>query len=294
MTATIAYDLPMKNLIDALTATGHVTRKAYRKTSVTLHHNAGRLSHEGVLNVWKVRPASAAFNIDRAGTACQYTQPNHYAWATGSKTGNQTTISIEMANTRLSPSWEVSEVTWKAACRLAGWLFAKIIGARPSKSNFFYHSHWFPTACAGPWMAKVYAQALAEAQRWYDHFTKATAPKPPTTSPSKTKWVKKDVEAMQYLLEAGVDGRWGAGTESRAQAFRAVAAESIAHTVGQVRLVQGIIDVGVDGSRGPATRAALKRDVKKMQAILKVGQDGNWGPGTDKAYLAFHKEWRGR
>ena len=86
MTATINYDQPVKNLIDELSATGHVTHTAYRKDSVTFHHNAGRLSHEGILNVWKTRPASAHFNVDGKGTVAQFVKPNEYAWATGNRT----------------------------------------------------------------------------------------------------------------------------------------------------------------------------------------------------------------
>ena len=60
--APIQYDLPIKNFIAGLDATGHVTHNSYNKKSVTLHHNGGRLSLEGILEVWKTRPASARIN----------------------------------------------------------------------------------------------------------------------------------------------------------------------------------------------------------------------------------------
>ncbi|MFC8432488.1 peptidoglycan-binding protein [Streptomyces sp. NPDC057253] len=170
MTATIAYDRPVSNFIDKLSATGHVTHKAYRKTSVTLHHNGGRLSHQGVLDVWKTRPASAHFDVDAAGAVAQYVKVNEYAWAVGNTVGNQRSISIEMANETLGPAWKVSEITWKNAARLAGWLFAKVIGERPGADNLFYHHHWSSTACAGPHMDTLYDQVLAAAQEAYDHF----------------------------------------------------------------------------------------------------------------------------
>ena len=99
---------------------------------------------------------------------------------------------------------------------------------------------------------------------------------------------------MQFLLEAEQDSHWGADTELRAQAFRAVAAASVPHNKAQIKIVQAIVDVFPDGSYGPDTRAAVRVIVKKFQKILKVGQDGNWGPGTDRAFIAFHKEWRGK
>jgi len=111
VTPTIAYDRTVSNFIDQLSATGHVTHRAYRKTSVTLHHNAARLSHQGVLNVWRTRPASAHFDVDAAGAVAQYVKVNEYAWAVGNTAGNQSTISIEMANATLAPGWTVTDAT---------------------------------------------------------------------------------------------------------------------------------------------------------------------------------------
>jgi hypothetical protein len=211
VTATISYDKPVKNLIDKLSDTGHVTHTSYKKTSVTLHHNGGRLSHEGVLNVWETRPASAHFDVDSSGAVAQFVKVNEYAWAVGNKSGNQSTISIEQANATLSPGWTVAEATWQSAARLAGWLFAKVVDGtpRPSKSNFFYHHHWSATDCAGPYMEKIYDKVLAAAQASYDNFKK----KPTTPSaPNPTTPVKKSVTevAKDVIL-----GKYGNGPERK-------------------------------------------------------------------------------
>ncbi|MET9112619.1 MULTISPECIES: peptidoglycan recognition protein family protein [Streptomyces] len=173
VTATIAYDLPVTDLIEQLNATGHVYHNAYQKTSVTLHHNAARFSHRGLLENWKTRPASAHFDVDAAGAVAQYVKVNEYAWAVGNMTGNQRSISIEMANATLGPGWTVADVTWKGAARLAAWLFAKAIGERPSKDNLFYHHHWSATECAGPYMEGIYDKVLAAVQEAYDQFKDA-------------------------------------------------------------------------------------------------------------------------
>lgn len=175
---TIKYDKPVRDFIAGLNATGHVTHVKYKKTSVTFHHNGGRLSLQGILDVWKTRPASAHFQSDRAGAIGQYVHVNEYAWATGNTKGNQSSISIEMANETVAPTWKVADVTWKSAARLAGWLFANVIDGRPrpSKSNVHFHKYWKSTDCAGPYMDKIYAQLLAEVQKWYDHFSGKTTP----------------------------------------------------------------------------------------------------------------------
>lgn len=205
MTATIAYDRPVKNLIDQLSDTGHVSHRTYKKTSVTLHHNGGRLSHEGVLNVWKTRPASAHFDVDSSGAVAQYVKVNEYAWAVGNMAGNQSSISIEMANATLAPGWTVADATWKGAARLAGWLFFKVVGARPSKSNLFYHKHWSSTDCAGPYMDKIYDKVLAEAQAAYDHFKDA---KSSPSSPHPSTPGKKTVDELAHEVIAG---KWDNG-----------------------------------------------------------------------------------
>lgn len=180
MTATIAYDLPVANFIDALSATGHVTHRKYKKTSVTFHHNGGRLSLQGILNVWKTRPASAHFQSDSAGRLGQYVQVNEYAWAVGNTQGNCSSISIEMADKTLAPRWEVAEVTWKSAARLAGWLFVNVIKAAPTKANVFVHHHWKSTDCAGPYIDSIFNSLLAEVQHWYDFYRRGGSHVVPT------------------------------------------------------------------------------------------------------------------
>jgi N-acetylmuramoyl-L-alanine amidase len=172
--STIAYDRSVKNLIAGLNATGHVTHTTHRKTKVTLHHNAARLSHEGVLQVWQTRPASAHFDVDGYGALAQYVIVNEYAWSTGTSEGNQQSISIEMANSAVGGAWPVAETTWREAARLAGWLFARVIGVRPDNSNLIPHHYWKATACAGPYMDSVWRQVVSAAQLAYDNFTNPT------------------------------------------------------------------------------------------------------------------------
>ena len=166
----INYDRPMLDLIDELSATGHVTHTKHQKKSVTIHHNGGLLTRRGVLNVWKSRPASAHFDVDAHGRLAQYVRVLEYAWATGDTQGNIESISIEHANVSTSPRWEVAEPTWHAGARLTGWLFADVIEDRPNRHNLFFHHHWKATSCAGPYMEKHYEQYLDRAQRAYEHF----------------------------------------------------------------------------------------------------------------------------
>lgn len=210
---TIPYDKPVTDYVDELSATGHVTHSSHKKTSVTLHQNAGNLTHSGVLATWKVRPASAHFDVDAKGAVAQYVKWDEYAWAVGNTSGNQSSISIEQANETFAPHWTVSDTTWHAAARLAGWLFAhKIDGQpRPSKSNLFYHHHWSATACAGPYMDSIYDKVLLAAQAAYDHFKGITTH--PVLVPPR--------EPIAQVAKEVIAGKWGSGPDRVARLTKA-------------------------------------------------------------------------
>lgn len=174
---TIAYDRPVADFISRLDATGHVSHEEHRKDKVTLHHNGGRLlSHENILSIWQVRPASAHFNVDSAGSCAQFVRVNEYAWATGSTVGNTRSISIEMSNQTVGPEWKVGEATWKSTARLAGWLFARVIGTRPTSDTLVVHHYWSSTECAGPYIDMMYQHVLWLAQQFYDIYASGRIP----------------------------------------------------------------------------------------------------------------------
>lgn len=263
MTAVIQYDRPVKNLIDALSRTGHVTHTAYKKTSVTFHHNAGRLSHEGVLNVWKTRPASAHFDIDGKGAACQYVKVNEYAWAAGDGEGNRKSIHIEMANSAVGGDWPVAPITWKAAARLAGWLFAKVIGHAPTKENVFFHSRWRNTACAGPYMKSVYNKLLSEVQKAYAYFKGASTPPRPAQPSRGSRKSNTQICAEVWA------GKWGSGDERR---------KKLKAAGYNPDLIQTLVNRGVGKNSG----APAVPNRKPISVIVDEVIAGKWGNGDER------------
>lgn len=213
MSDIIAYDHSVKDYIAKLNATGHVTHSSYRKTSVTLHHNAGRLTHEGVLSGWKTRPASAHFDVDSAGAVAQYVKVNEYAWAVGNRVGNESSISIEMCNETLAPEWAVSSTTWESAARLAGWLFAHVIQAKPTTSNFFMHKHWSATECPGPYMSRIFeSETLPAVQKAYESFIGSSIGN--SSGPSSS-------GSTAEIADEVIAGKWGDGVDRVARLTKA-------------------------------------------------------------------------
>jgi hypothetical protein len=210
VTATINYDLPIANFIDRLSETEHVTHTQHRKDIVTIHHNGGRLSHEGVLSVWQTREASAHFNFDAKGTPAQFVRPNEYAWSTGNTEGNVRSISIEMCNETVAPEWKVGDLTVHGAARLTAWIHWKIFGWRPSRDSVVPHHHWSSTACAGPYMDQIFDRFVEIAVQYYDEFTAGTGF--PSTPPPSSGGGSKSVD---QLADEVIDGEWGNGDDRR-------------------------------------------------------------------------------
>ncbi len=261
--ATIAYDQHVTDYIAALSATGHVTHARYKKTSVTFHHNGGNLTHAGVLSVWKTRPASAHFDVNAQGAVAQYVDVQEYAWAVGNRGGNETSISIEMADHTFAPKWEVSEVTWKGAARLAGWLFAHIIKATPTKNNVHYHHDWSATECPGPYMDSIRSEVLAEVQKWHAHFTEnPSSPRPSTPPPAKKSYteVAHDVIDMKY-----------GNNPERAKKLEAAGYDA--------KAVQAEVNRILKAGTGTTKKPALKKSISELADEVIAGK---WDNGDER------------
>lgn len=269
--STIKYDRPVKNLIKGLDQTGHVTHKKFRKTSVTFHHNAGRLSLEDVLKVWRYRPASAHFDSDPSGNIGQYVRVAEYAWSCGNTQGNMESIHIEMANAELGPNWTVGEVTWKSAARLAGWLFAKVIGEAPTRDNVHFHHHWYATACAGPFMDKVYDQLLSEVQKSYNHFKSGGGSHNNKDRADRDSHREPIHKSLTQIAAEVWAGKWGSG-DDRVRRLKSAGYNP--------QRVQELVNRGVGKGGGSSAPSRPRR--KSFNEVVGEVIDGKWGNGDDR------------
>ena len=245
---TIAYDQPVEDFIDGLNATDHVTHQSFKKTSVTLHHNGGeRVSHQEILDTWKTRPASAHFDVDVDGKIAQYVKVDEYAWAVGDLHGNESSVSIEMADAVGSPTWQVSDATLASAERLAAWLFVHVIGTRPAANNVFPHQHWVQTDCPGPYVMREWTTILAGIQHQYDLMVGNKKPVPST-------------KTVVQLAHEVIQGLWGNGGE-RVTRLRAA---------GYIpELVQAEVNLELTGHAGTVS--------KTVSQLAHEVINGEWG-----------------
>lgn len=265
---TISYDRPVADYISALSATGHVTHASYKKTSVTLHHNGGINTFDDVLNTWRTRQASAHFDVDGHGNVAQFVKVDEYAWAVGNTEGNEFSISIEMCDATLGPEWMVSDVTWKAAARLAAWLFAHVIGEAPSSANFFPHHYWSSTDCPGPYIGSLWNVILMEVQNQYNLLKGGSeSGQGPASNPSSSALIvdgvlgPKTITRWQQILHTPVDG---------------VISSPVSTLVSDVQVILNArVNAGlkVDGA-GIAQDGKFYHTVQALQKYLGTPQDG--------------------
>lgn len=261
--STIAYDRPVVDMVAALSATGHYTDTKAKKTSVTIHHNAGINTFQQILDGWKTQQSSAHFDVDAWGNVAQYVEVDEYAWAVGDHEGNVTSISIEQCNSAVGGQWPVSETTWKASARLAAWLFVHEVEARPSSSNLFPHHHWSATECPGPYMDSIWATYLAEVQTQYDLFVGGTnTPPPPVTSKLTVdgELGKNTITKWQQVMGTPVDGV----ISSPSDLVKAVQNELNA------KIGAGLV---VDGE-GISQNGTVTKTAKALEKYLGTPQDG--------------------
>lgn len=264
MAATINYDKAVADFIAGLDATGHVTHTKHRKLSVTFHHNGGRLSLQGILDVWKTRPASAHFQVDGQGRIGQYVRLTEYAWATGNTKGNQESISIEMANATTAPGWTVADATIEEGCRLAGWIFARAFGFAPTRDNVHHHYDWKSTTCSGPYVRSIREKMFLRVLEWYNFFTGNPDAPAPVQTPQPL-----GGKSVTEVARDVINGAYGTGDARKkkllAEGYNAAAVQ---------REVNRLLSGG--GSAAPAP-SLLPLDQIARQVIA-----GSWGSGDDR------------
>ena len=128
-------------------------------THITIHHMAAMWSAERLGNYWNEtdRTTSSHYGIGKDGEIAQYVSESNTAWTNGSRASNSTAVTIETANSTLSPAWQVSDATLESLVKLV-YDIAKRNNLLPlvKGQNLTWHSLVTPanqpTNCPGPYL----------------------------------------------------------------------------------------------------------------------------------------------
>ena len=183
----------------------HPTVKTDGKTAVL----------DACYRIWQNRPASAHYAVEGKQVR-QYVWDGNAAWATANTLGNHAGISVEVANLKLGPSWEIDEESWETAAMLAAFIHVAYGLGRPTSKvggrlgTLRQHSWFSSTACPGPHMKKIWPQVVAETQRQYDLIVKqVTPPSVPVKKPKPPKAQQARWLTHAHLNTWGDDGAKG-------------------------------------------------------------------------------------
>ena len=125
---------------------------------IAIHHAATvNASLEGIGNVFAnpARRASSNYAIDCSGNIACYVEENYRAWTTGNDVDEEA-ITIEVANSKGAPNWEVSDKALAALIDLCvdicdRYDIEKLVFTDKS-GNVVIHKWYQATACPGPYL----------------------------------------------------------------------------------------------------------------------------------------------
>lgn len=290
----------------SITSRKHPTYNPSGKiTKITIHHMAGNLSVETCGNVFQRKEASANYGIGSDGRVGLYVEEKDRSWASSSYSNDFVAVTIEVANCKGKPNWEVNDTAYNKLidlcvdiCKRNG--IKKLNFTGDASGNLTMHQYFIATACPGPYLKGKF-QDIADAvnKRLGASSNSGSSNSSSSSSSSNSK--------------VDVDGQWGVDTTTKTQKYFGTTADGIvsnqlsnckkylpnAHTGSwkflnkttasgspMIKKLQSLVGATADGLAGQDT-------VKKLQTYLKnrglyTGNiDGIMGSGTVKGWQNF-------
>lgn len=146
-----------------LAAKSKFNTKCYNKrqqpvSKITIHHMAGSMSAASCIDFWKRsgRQVSANYVIGKDGEIVCMLEEEFRAWTSSSSWNDHRAITIEVANSGGSPSWEVSAVVLQSLINLCADICSRYditpAYTGDSKGSFTFHCMYTQTECPGPYI----------------------------------------------------------------------------------------------------------------------------------------------
>ena len=229
-------------------------------SKITIHHMAGNLTVEKCGEVFAPtsRKASSNYGIGSDGRIGLDVEEANRSWCSGSAENDNMAVTIEVANIKGAPNWEVSANAYDALidlcvdiCQRNG--IEKLNYTGDKNGNLTMHSFFQATACPGPYLKSKFPAIADEVNR---RLEENIAPRP--LPPVEVERPYYTVDYSKYpILKKGSKGEYV--------------------TMLQTRLVQlGYNPKGIDGIFGPGCDAA----VRQFQRGYRLEVDGCVGPKT--------------
>lgn len=163
-------------IIDPNYSSRTINGKTYRITKITIHHNGadprgGNITAEQIArSLAKKDGGSANYCIGNAGDICLSVPEEYRAWTSSNRVNDAMAVTIEVANCKGEPNWEVSEVAFNRLidlcvdiCRRNG--MDGLVWTGNSTGTLTTHDMFAATKCPGPFLKSRMGQIADEVTR---------------------------------------------------------------------------------------------------------------------------------
>lgn len=131
---------------------------------ITPHHCAGNMTFEGMKAAHNAnRDFSVNYFIDSQGRVYLFVDEQYRAWTSSSKANDMQAVTIEVANIKGAPNWEVSDAAYKSLldlctdiCQRNGIQALNFTGN--ANGNLTQHNYFSATVCPGPYLKSKFPE----------------------------------------------------------------------------------------------------------------------------------------
>lgn len=141
-------------------------------TKITIHHMAGNMTVEqcGAMFAQSSRQASSNYAIDNTGKVGMYVEEKDRSWCSSSPENDHQAITIEVANCKGAPNWEISDTAMEKLIELCTDIckrnnIKKLNFTGDKNGNLTMHKYFAATACPGPYLESKFPYIAEEVNK---------------------------------------------------------------------------------------------------------------------------------
>lgn len=247
-------------------------------TKITIHHMAGNLSVETCGKVFQSSESSSNYGIGSDGRVGLYVEEKDRSWASYSPSNDYKAVTIEVANCKGKPNWEVNDTAYNKLidlcvdiCKRNG--IKKLNFTGDASGNLTMHQYFIATTCPGPYLKGKF-QDIADAVNKRLGTSSSSSNSSSSSSSSNSK--------------VDVDGQWGVDTTTKTQKYFGTTADGIVSS--QLTSCKKYLPNAHSGSWRFVSNGSGSPMIKKLQSLVGATADGLAGQDTVKKLQTYLKK----
>lgn len=137
---------------------------------ITIHHMAGNLTLASCCSAVESRGGSCNYCIDSNGKIGLMVDECDRSWCSSSPENDNRAVTIEVANCKGEPNWEISDKAMKSLialcvdiCRRNG--IRRLCYTGDTSGNMTMHKWFAPTGCPGPYLSEKFGYIASEVNK---------------------------------------------------------------------------------------------------------------------------------